>query len=279
MSMQLPRSPAKSLTDADLEILHGLLNEIGDAAGKVTRPHFRTALTVQNKLDGGDYDPVTEADQAAEMAIRELLARKRPRDAVYGEEHGFEPGDSGLTWVIDPIDGTRAFITGMPLWGTLVALYDGEKPVIGMMDQPYTGERFIGSRLGARLYTRSGSFALRTRACSNLSQAVLYCTTADMFGSPAEQSAFAELSSYARLTRFSGDCYAYCMLAHGLIDLVVEADLKPYDIAALIPIVEAAGGIVTNWRGEPAHDGGQVIAAGDANAHAQALEVLSQAAD
>lgn len=279
MYQDLPKSPAVEIPDDELDSLLDLLDILADASGQVIRPHFRTALAVDNKQEGFDYDPVTIADKAAETAIRELIAKQRPEDGIFGEEHGYDVGTSGLTWVIDPIDGTRAFITGMPLWGTLVALYDGQKPVLGMMDQPYTGERFIGSRRGARLQTRHGSMALRTRDCAELSSAVLQSTSMEMFMLPAEQAAFSELSSYTRLTRFSGDCYAYCMLAHGLIDLVVEADLKPYDIAALIPVVEGAGGVVTNWRGGPAHNGGQVIAAGDPVLHAQALEILGLAAD
>lgn len=278
MTVDLPCGDALALKDHQLQDLSRLACRLAEASAAVILPHFRTALGVDNKASGPAYDPVTVADKAAETAIRKLLAEERPRDGIFGEEHGFEPGSSGLTWVIDPIDGTRAFITGMPLWGTLIALYDGARPVLGIMDQPYLRERFLGSRLGATLHGPMGTLDLRTRNCTALQSAALQCTSLDMFKRTEEQAAFQSLAERVQLVRFGGDCYAYCMLAHGLIDLVVEADLKPYDIQALIPLVEAAGGIVTNWSGGPAYLGGQVIAAGNRELHAQALEILSPAA-
>ncbi len=267
------------LSDAQLAELGALAGRLADAAGAAILPHFRAALAVDNKLGESGFDPVTLADRAAEAAIRELLAAERPQDAIFGEEQGYAAGSSGLTWVIDPIDGTRAFITGMPLWGTLIALHDGVRPVLGVMDQPYLGERFSGSRLGATMRRGGVARALHTRPCAQLSQAALQCTALDMFKPGAERAAYDALAARVRLTRYSGDCYAYCMLAHGMLDLVVEADLKPYDIQALIPIIEAAGGVLSDWRGGDAQLGGQVLAAGDAALHAQALALLATGAE
>ncbi|HND97271.1 histidinol-phosphatase [Plasticicumulans sp.] len=274
----LPRHAPAELAPKQLGELIALAHLLADASGEVIRRHFRAPLAVADKsgAEGTMYDPVTVADRDAEAAIRALLAERRPQDGRYGEEHGFEPGDSGLTWVIDPIDGTRAFITGMPLWGTLIALYDGERPVLGVMDQPWTGERFIGSRFGAELRDRDGRRPLRTRACARLADAALYSTHPDLFERGHEKPAFDAIAARVRMTRFSGDCYAYCMLAAGCLDLVVEAGLKPYDVQALIPIVEAAGGLMTGWRGENAAHGGRILVAGDARVHAEALAILSQ---
>ena len=277
-----PHAPAASqrppLSDAELREYLAFAGELADAAQQVVRPLFRVPLTVDDKsLDRG-FDPVTEADRGAESAMRGLIRARYPSHGILGEEHGSHSGSSALTWVLDPIDGTRAFITGMPLWGILVALHDGERPALGVVDQPYTGERFIGSRLGATLSARDGLHALAVRACPSLAEAVLLSTHPDMFASDQERETFQALQRRVRLTRFGGDCYAYCMLAHGFADLVVEAGLKPYDIQALIPIIEAAGGLVTDWRGDSAWAGGRVVAAGDSRVHAEALGVLAAAA-
>jgi myo-inositol-1(or 4)-monophosphatase len=256
---------------------------LADASGAVIRPYFRAALSVGNKAGGADaigtgYDPVTAADHGAETAIRERIKQTYPSHGIFGEEHGYEPGSSGLTWVIDPIDGTRAFITGVPLRGTLIALHDGERPILGVMDQPYTRERFTGSVLGAELQTPQGCTQLRTRACAELAQAILSTTHPAVFQTAAERAAFKAVAARVRMTRFGGDCYSYCMLAHGLIDLIIESSLLPYDVQALIPIIAAAGGVMTSWSGAPADEGGQVVAAGDPRVHAQALELLAGAA-
>lgn len=274
----LPRTPPAELPPKMLGELTGFVHTLAEASGRVIRRHFRAPLAVADKAgaDGAMYDPVTVADRDAEAAIRALIRERRPQDGLYGEEFGYEPGESGLTWVIDPIDGTRAFITGMPLWGTLIALYDGERPILGVMDQPWTGERFVGSRFGAELHDRDGRRPLRTRACAGLAEAALYSTHPDLFDGPAEKSAFDALAGRVRMTRYSGDCYAYCMLAAGCIDLVVESGLKPWDVQALIPIVEAAGGLMSGWQGESAAHGGRILVAGDARVHAEALAILAQ---
>ena len=277
MPVPMPCHTAVPVSRDEIATYLEFAGRLVDASGAVIRPHFREQLSVANKADGGKYDPVTIADQAAETAIRELIKRTYPQHGIYGEEHGFEAGSSGLTWVIDPIDGTRAFITGVPLWGTLVALHDGEKPILGVMDQPFTGERFVGSTLGAELRMRGDSTPLRVRPCGDLSEARLQSTHPAMF-TTAERAAFDDVARRVRLTRFSGDCYTYCMVALGCIDLVVESNLLPYDVQALIPIIEAAGGIITDWRGGYAGNAGQVIACGDRRVHEQALKLLAGAA-
>lgn len=278
MPAKMPSHPAVPVADATLLELAQFIGELADASAKVTMPHFRSALAVDNKAGEHAYDPVTIADQSAETAIRTLIKTKHPEHGIYGEEHGFEVGSSGLTWVIDPIDGTRAFITGSPLWGTLIGLHDGQKPILGLMDQPFTGERFVGSRRGAELRRAGVTLPLRTRPCGAIAQARLQCTTPDLFKG-AERDAFFAIADRVELRRYGGDCYAYALLALGQIDLVVESGLFPYDIQALIPIIEAAGGVVTTWTGGDPGNGGRIVAAGDRRLHEQALQVLSTVAD
>lgn len=253
-------------------------SELADAAAAKCLPLFRDReLATANKAGDG-FDPVTEADRAAERAMRDLLAERRPDDGVLGEEFPPVAGRSGLTWVLDPIDGTRSFISGVPSWGILIGLDAGEGPVLGVIDQPYTRERFIGG-FGRALLMRDGAeTALRVRPCDGLADAVLF-TTFPEIGSPAERRAFESVRDRVRLTRYGLDCYAYALLALGQIDLVIEAGLSPYDIQGPQAVIEAAGGRVTDWRGGPAHHGGRVLAAGDPRAHAAALELLSRAPD
>ena len=267
------------MQDDDLRTLIEFAGSLADSAGAVILPHFRETLNVDNKKNDGKFDPVTIADRDAEQAIRTLITKTYPDHGVQGEEFGAVESRNGLTWCIDPIDGTRAFIMGVPQWGVLIGLHDGAAPVLGVMDQPFTGERFIGSRLGAHVTRNGVTQALRTRACENLADAVLTTTHPGAFGKKSEHDAYLRVAAHTRMHRYGGDCYAYAMLAHGLIDLVIETALQPYDIQALIPIVQAAGGVITNWRGAPADQGGQVIAAGDARLHATALELLQADAD
>jgi myo-inositol-1(or 4)-monophosphatase len=251
-------------------------HKLADAAGEAIRPYFRRKIAV---IDKGEamFDPVTEADKLAEEVIRTLIKRERPADGILGEEYGEEAGTSGRVWVIDPIDGTRAFITGNTQWGTLIALNDGGAPVLGVLDQPILKERFVGrlgSEPGATLRSPDSTTPLAVRACAGLDKAVLMTTHPWNYFDTSEQEMFRRLTEKALLTRFGGDCYAYGLLAMGFVDLVVEARLKPWDIQALIPIVEGAGGIVTDWQGRPCFEGGRVIAAGDRAVHAAALEFL-----
>ncbi|MEQ1888249.1 MAG: histidinol-phosphatase [Alphaproteobacteria bacterium] len=267
------------MQDAQLRELIDFAGTLADAAGAVILPHFRAPLDIANKKNDGKFDPVTIADRDAEQIIRERIMKAYPGHGILGEEFGHAPGSSNLTWCIDPIDGTRAFIMGVPQWGVLIGLHDGASPLLGVMDQPFTGERFTGSRLGANVSRNGKSTPLRSRACATLAGAVLTTTHPDAFGKKSEHDAYLRVAAHTRMHRYGGDCYSYAMLAHGLIDLVIETALQPYDIQALIPIITAAGGIITNWRGGPADQGGQVIAAGDARMHALALELLKADAD
>lgn len=248
---------------------------MADAAGRSIIPLFRTAVAVENKAKSG-FDPVTVADRAAEKAIRDVIEEHFPDDGILGEEYGERKGSSGYTWILDPIDGTRAFITGIPLWGTLIALHNGEYTQFGMMDQPFLRERYTANETLAQLTSGDAEpVTLRTRQCDSIENAVLMCTSPDIF-TPDELSCFERVVSHTSMLRFGGDCYAYCMLASGHIDLVIEAGLAAYDIQALIPIVQSAGGIVTDWSGKPITSGGAVVAAGDPGVHAQALALLNQ---
>jgi len=232
-----------------------------DAAGAVIRPLFRSALLVEAK---GDASPVTEADRAAERTIRALLAERFPDHGVIGEEYGAERADAEYVWVVDPIDGTRAFVTGRPLFGSLIGLLHKGRPVLGLIDQPATGERWVGLEGEPLRFQGPMGGTPRTRPCAHLAEAELSCTSHEMF-SPEEAPRFAKVRAAARRVTWGGDCYAYGLLALGLVDVVVESDLKPWDWAALVPVVEAAGGAMTDWQGKPLQLGasGQVVAVGD----------------
>jgi len=247
-----------------------------DAASIAILPHFRKAVAEDKTGDAPNvFDPVTIADKGAEKAIRTLIDQERPLDAILGEEFGEKTGTSGGRWVIDPIDGTRAFIAGMPTWGTLIGYHDGKKPVVGVMDQCFVGDRFVGWPGGAALIRDGNAVPLKTRSCAALNDAIFACTTPELFKTPREQAAYDTLLRETKMLRLGTDCYAYCLLAHGLIDIVLEAGLKPFDIQALIPIVEGAGGMITDWNGNSAEDGGQVLATGDPELHAVVLHMLS----
>ncbi|MEZ5768884.1 MAG: histidinol-phosphatase [Paracoccaceae bacterium] len=251
---------------------------LADAARIATLRHFRTpGLAADNKLDKG-FDPVTVADREAEAAMREILAARRPDDAILGEEYGRKSGTSGLTWVLDPVDGTRAFLSGTPTWGVLIAVGDATGPRLGVVDQPFIGERFVGGFGTAEVLGPQGRRSLATRPPRPLAEAILFTTFPEV-GTAAEREAFQALAAKTRLTRYGLDCYAYALVAAGQIDLVVEAGLKAYDIQGPMAVIEAAGGIVTDWRGRSAQDGGRVLAAANAEIHAAALEVLSRAPD
>jgi myo-inositol-1(or 4)-monophosphatase len=265
-----------SLSAEQLNELTRFAEELADLSGLAILPHFRVPITIDNKLGTSGFDPVTEADRAAEHAIRARIKARYPTHGIMGEEHGHEPGRDAATWVVDPIDGTRAFVCGMPQWGTLIALNDGIRPVIGVLDQPYTRERWVASGGRTQFKDAFGGYRqLRTRACASLDEAVLTTTSPVGYFDDGEQRAFWQLAGQARLTRFGGDCYAYGLLAMGLVDVIVESSLKAWDIQALIPIVENAGGVVTTWRGGPADAGGQVVACGDRKLHAAVIDALA----
>jgi myo-inositol-1(or 4)-monophosphatase len=256
------------------ETLLSTAHALADRAGTVILPHFRTGCAVDHK--GGDlFDPVTTADRDAETAIRAGLAETYPSHGILGEEFGASRSDADYCWVIDPIDGTRAFILGLPLWGTLIGLVRAGSPLLGLMDQPFTRERFWSGESESFFRHDGMTKSMRTRPCARLSEALLATTSTDFFTTEEEHRRFGALTRAVRLRRFGGDCYNYCMLALGQIDLVVEAGLKPFDILPLIPIIERAGGIVTSWEGGDPRGGGRVVAAGDQRVHAAAVKILS----
>src|SRR5262245_52214671 len=233
---------------------------------------------MENKDKGGGFDPVTVADREAEAAIRREIRRVYPDHGILGEEHGFDAGASPHTWILDPIDGTRAFVLGQLHWGTLIALNDGTAPIVGLMRQPYTGETFIGSEAGCELRHRSSTTRLTTRVTSRLADVTVCATDPTMFAGAAHQQAFSRLAQRARAVRFGGDCYTPCLVAGGWADLVVEAGLKPWDVQALIPIVQGAGGVITDWAGRPADRASEVIIAGNRALHAEVVAALAWSA-
>ncbi|HEY7977933.1 MAG TPA: histidinol-phosphatase [Rhizomicrobium sp.] len=252
-------------------------HSLADAAADVVRPYFRQRIRVTDKGATGPkpiFDPVTDADRGAETAMRNLIHAERPRDGILGEEHGHETGTSGLTWILDPIDGTRAFITGRHTWGTLVALHDGTRPTLGIIDQPILRERFIGHSGKSEMITADGREPLRVRACSSLSQAVVSTTHPWSYFDRKQRGIFENVCEAARMSYFGGDCYAYALLAMGFIDVIIEGRLAPWDVAALIPVIEGAGGIITDWDGNPFSNGGSVIAAGDRRTHTEVIAML-----
>jgi inositol-phosphate phosphatase / L-galactose 1-phosphate phosphatase / histidinol-phosphatase len=250
--------------------LLALAIDLADAAGEAIRPYFRRPIAVDDKPD---LSPVTAADRAAERAMRDLIAKRFPAHGIIGEEFGPEREEAEFVWVLDPIDGTKSFISGVPLFGTLIALARHGHPILGIIDQPISRERWIGA--AGRPTTLNGT-PIRCRPCAGLAAATVFATSPDMFKDD-DALAFARIAAAAKLVRFGADCYAYGLLAHGFIDLVIEASLKPYDFSAMLPIVEGAGGIATDWRGAPlslASDG-RVLVAGDRRAHQQALALLA----
>ncbi len=278
--------PRARLPGVDVDDLLAVAEAVAEAARGPTLAHFRRPLDVRDKaggrtdrtVDGTGFDPVTIADGAAEAAMRAVLGARRPDDAVRGEELADVPGSTGLTWVLDPIDGTRSFVAGMPTWGTLVAVGPDTGPVVGVIDQPFLGERFVGvigvgdDRAwcdGAGTHT-----TLATRHDRDLGDAVLFTSFPEV-GTPAERAAFDRVRTAVRMTRYSADCYAYAMLASGHVDLVVEAGLKPHDVQALVPVVVGAGGVATAWDGGSPRGGGRLLAAATRDLHTAAMELLA----
>ncbi|MFP4518732.1 MAG: histidinol-phosphatase [Oceanicaulis sp.] len=250
---------------------------LAEAARPVALEYFRAGVAAEAK-PGAEFDPVTKADRAVEALIRARLAEARAEDGVLGEEQAETPGRSGRTWVIDPIDGTRAFIAGLPVWTVLIALQDGGGPILSVIDQPFTGERFSGVAHEAAWLDHAGARRpLRTRACTALHDAIFASTDPGLFCGPETQAAMS-VARAAKVRRYGLDAYAYAALALGGVDIVVESGLKPWDAAALIPVVTGAGGVVTGWAGEPCHGGGQVLAAATPELHAEALAMLRPAA-
>ncbi len=248
--------------------------QMADAARVATLRHFRSAGLSAETKEADRFVPVTVADRESEAAMRAVLARLRPQDAILGEEQAPHPGTSGLTWVIDPIDGTRGYLSGTPTWGVLISVADADGPIYGIIDQPYIGERFEGGFGRAQVVGPMGRHALRCRPARPLGQAILFSTFPEV-GTEIEHQAFRRVADRARLVRYGCDCYGYALVAAGQIDLVIEAGLQPYDVQAPIAVIEAAGGVVTDWQGRPCPIGGRVLAAANAEVHAQAMALLN----
>ena len=248
---------------------------LADAARAVIVPHFRADHAIEDKPTASIAEqPVTRADRDAEQAIRDLIIETYPEHGILGEELGEHNPGADYTWVIDPIDGTRAFIAGFTVFGTLIALSHRGTPIIGVLDQPVLKERFVGSARGATL----NGAPIHARACPRLDQAVWALTDPRMMDTPARRAVYERLLRETRFPQFGGNCYAYAMLAAGVIDVVTESDLKPWDVAALAPIVEGAGGVITGWDGGPAADSGDLLACGDAALHEELLPLFKGAA-
>jgi len=261
-----------------IEELVAFAGALATAAAGETLSAFRNTSHVDNKADGSDFDPVTAADRAAEKAIRDLIEEHYPEHGIIGEEWGTKEGTSPFAWILDPIDGTRGYIAGIPAWTTLIGLTHQKRPILGVIDQPYIGERFVGvdtsTRQEAWLERGGSRTAINTSDCSRLTEATLTSTTPDLFNAE-ELSRFNNVKQAAQLTRYGLDAYGYALLSLGTIDLIVEASLAPYDIQPLIPIIHGAGGLVTNWDGELPLDGGQIVAASSADLHREALGYLN----
>ena len=257
------------MPEIDLDTFLALALHLADAAGEVIRPYFRKPLAISDKPD---LTPVTVADRAAEAAMRALIEARFPDHGIVGEEFGRVREDAEFVWTLDPIDGTKSFISGVPLFGTLIALTRAGHPILGIIDQPVSRERWVGA--AGRPTTLNGA-AIRCRACPTLAAATLFATTPDMFRGE-DAASFARVSAAIKLTRFGADCYAYGLVATGFVDLVLEASLKPYDFCAMVPIVEGAGGVATDWRGGSLHlaSDGRILVAGDRRVHGAALALL-----
>jgi histidinol phosphatase-like enzyme (inositol monophosphatase family) len=269
---------ADTLSPARLETLETLLIELNAASAEAILPLFRVENGLVDKGHPGWFDPVTEADKGGEAAIRKLVSERFPDHGFIGEEYGDERADAEFVWVIDPVDGTRAFIAGLPVWTTLIGLRFQGQPVLGSIGQPYLDEIFLGSAAGARLLARGTSRPLKVRPCPLLTDAVIATTDPAIFDG-AERGAWRQVRSAAKLARLGCDAYAYAMVALGTLDLVIEAGLKPWDIEAAIPVIAGAGGRVTDWRGEPVGPkAGQVAIAGDMACLDEALVALRRSA-
>jgi histidinol phosphatase-like enzyme (inositol monophosphatase family) len=262
-----------------LDALDAFLVDLNRATGEVILPLFRVENSLEDKGTPGAFDPVTAADKGAETAIRKLVAERYPEHGVIGEEYGEDRPDAEFVWVLDPIDGTRAFIAGLPVWTTLIGLRFEGAPILGSIGQPYLGELYIGRAGGSRLISRDTTRPLKVRQGIGLNQGIIATTDPHGCFDGSEIGAWRQVRAASRLARTGCDAYAYAMVAAGTVDLVVEAGLKSWDIEAAIPVIEGAGGLVTNWRGDPVgREGGQVAIAGDRTLLDEALVALRRAA-
>jgi myo-inositol-1(or 4)-monophosphatase len=265
---------------SDFAMRLAFAHRLADAAGDFIRPFFRKPIDVVDKQSRDFFDPVTEADKGAERVMREMIGREFPNDAILGEEYGDKPGGTGFRWVLDPVDGTRAFISGRHHWGTLIALEEKGARVLGIIDQPVLRERYVGIEGKADAIVCETRQPIKTRPCAAVAEAVVSTTHPFDYFTESETAGFQRVAKAARMSRYDGDCYAYALLAAGYADLIIESGLNPWDVAALIPVVEGAGGICTDWKGKPIPmlENGEktsFIAAGDKRVHAEAIRLLN----
>jgi len=281
--MLLPKYSKVDINPTLAQSLQASAHRAADAASVPTLAHFRQVLNVENKEQPGSFDPVTVADRQAEQAIKDVVMADFPEHGFFGEESERCIKDDQPLWVVDPIDGTRAYITGMPLWGTLISVYDGADVVLGLLEQPVLQERFVGTNFSCQgaqagtseLITPNGNRALSTRTTSSLEHAIVQTTAPEFFAEANNAATFERVKKSVSMVRYGGDCYCYALLAMGFVDIVLESTLEPYDIAALIPIVQGAGGIVTTWDGGTAESGGSVVACANAQLHEQVLTLIN----
>lgn len=264
----------QELTGIGVQIILDTLERAASAANRVTMPLFRSPLSVENKLSSG-FDPVTEADKNAETVIREIIQNAFPDHGIIGEEQANTNEDSPFSWIIDPVDGTRAFISGVPLWGTLIGFAYQGRVHAGIMSQPFTGETFVGSPTGAFWRQSGPRQSITTSGLTELAGARVFSTAPELFDNPQREAAWARMRAATLQTRYGCDCYAYCLVAAGHADIVMEPKMNIYDIAALIPIIEHAGGAVSLWDGSPADKGGDILAAATPELLDKALKLIA----
>lgn len=267
-----------SLMSLDIDILRQNLLQCAKVAAKETLPLFRSKLKIDNKFAAG-FDPVTIADKEAEKAIRNIISSQYPTHSIFGEELEDKITKSPYRWIIDPIDGTRSFISGIPLWGTLIGLIKEEKTIAGLMSQPFSDEIFLAIDGKAEYIHKGKISSLKVSNIEKLEQATLFTTTPELFRTKEQKLAFSEIRKKVKLTRYGADCYAYALLAMGQIDLIIEPNLKACDIAPLIPLIENSGGTILTWDRDSAHKGGDIIAAASRELFAAARKILQNYMD
>ncbi|MEE9346545.1 MAG: inositol monophosphatase family protein [Robiginitomaculum sp.] len=271
-----------SKTNKDIAARLTLARAMADHARTITTALFNEGMTIENKASGADFDPVTNADKMAELALRKMISAAFPNDAIIGEEFDDVAGSSDFLWTLDPIDGTRAFVAGVPVWSTLIAVSHKDKPVIGIIDLPAlgpSGQRFIGGPDGAFREDHNGSAKINSRPCKRIKDIVLGCTEPLSMFTQGERASYEMIRRTARFSRLGLDAFGYALVASGKMDMIIEASLKPCDVRALIPIIEGAGGALTNWHGGSAINGGRVVAAGDIDVLNQVYPYLQRALD
>ena len=257
-------------------------HQLADLSVDILLGYFRSGVSAEGKTGKGEsigFDPVTEADRRVECAIRDAIKAAWPDHGIVGEEFASHGEDNAFVWRVDPIDGTRSFLAGLPTWGTLIGLAHEGRNIIGLMSQPFTGERYWSDGVASHYRGPGGERRLATSDCAKIENALLATTDPYWFDEGEEARAFARLRDSARMTRYGGDCYSYCLLAAGFIDIIVESGLNSFDIAGLVPIVRDAGGVITTWQGDPPDEGGQIVATANSALHEKVLRILAPAAN